>query len=108
MIDKIKENYLDILLIFLLALSIAVTVIYSVFKPIPVLMIVLLQVSGLIGILFLKYTVQIGRFSNRIFSLLYRKNGNSSDDEPSTLNIALGKAMGYLMIAIQIGFLFFL
>lgn len=107
MINKIKENSLNIECWFLFCLSIIVTITYSICKPLPVIVIVLLQASSLGGILFLKYTVQIGLFSNKFHSLFYRRNQvEISDEYPSTFLLGMGKFLGYLLILFQLLCLF--
>lgn len=107
MIPYIQEHSLYIQCLFFLALSIVTTVLFALYKPFPVYCIILLQFSSIAGILFLLFYREIGVFGNAVSSFFRRSYSESREDnEPSGFVLFCNKLLGYLLIALQLSFLF--
>lgn len=95
--------------VLFLVLSVAETVVMILFKPIPVSIIVVMQIFSLLAIVLIRFAHRIALLSNIWHSVWERKNWSTQDDEPSDLAVGMTKAAGYLvLLAFSIVMLFYL
>ena len=82
----------------LFLLSVAETVIMLIFKPLPIIGILLAELGMLLCIAVIRFAYPIAYFGNTWRSLWTRKNSSVEDDEPSELAVGLTKACGYFIL----------
>lgn len=91
----------------LFLISVALTVIMALFKPMDVRTIVLLQIASIAAIAIIRFAPKIAYLGNFLHFRFYRENaGNGENDEPSDLATFFVKLTGYCVLALQIIFMF--
>ena len=87
-------------------LSIVETVLMILFKPLPLLNILLIQLGAIVCIVWIRFAYKIAYWGNRWHSCWYRKNASKTSDEPSDLVVGYTKGLGYfLLLLLQFAFL---
>ena len=81
-----------------LALSVAETVLMILFKPFPLVYILLIQFGALYGIALIRFSYKIAFLSNRWHSFWNRQNSSEKEDEPSDFSVGLAKVVGYIIL----------
>lgn len=105
--DK-RKIFQNIQFVVLIIISISLTIFYALYKHFPVARIVLLQMAGIIGILYIRFAYGICYIHNVLHSIFHTRNGAESDEdnEPSDIAIIFCKLGGYIALIIQIAYIF--
>ncbi len=91
-------TFSNIQAILFLMLSVAETVVMILFKPLPIGMILLVQLAALLCIAEIRFAYGLAYLGNRWHSLWNRRASSEEDDEPSDLAVGLTRTVGYVAL----------
>ena len=84
-----------------LVLCVAETVILLLFKPLPIITILLMQFVMLLCIAIIRFAYPLAFWHNIWHSFWNRKNYKKEDDEPSAFAVVFTKAVGYFFLLVS-------
>ncbi len=93
--------------VLLLLLHVAETVVMILYKPLPVGIILLIQLIAILFIAELRFAYSLAFCCNRWHSYWRRKNTSEQNDEPSDFLVGITKAIAYFFLFfLQVIFIF--
>lgn len=100
-------NGANIQAVLMVLVSIAETVIISLYTSVPAIFIVFGQISSIIGVVLVRFSYEAAWISNIFHSIFNRKNSFSiEEDEPNDFAVFGTKFGGYFAFALQIIMIF--
>ncbi len=100
-------NIDNILMVIQIIMTGLVAMIFALYKPVNGWFITILSAIAVIGIVILRFAEPLAKLNNRIMSIFYRAKDTPDEyNEPSIFAITVIKIGGYLLLCIQLIYLF--
>lgn len=100
-------NIPNLLMLVQLLLSAGTTVMFVFFKPFESYHIILMQISAVVGIILVRFAKPISEIQARLSEMFYNVKTVDTPEEKYSAALFVTKFGGYLLIILQIVFLFF-
>lgn len=100
-------NIPNLLMLVQLLLSAGITVMFVFFKPFESYHIILMQISAVVGIILVRFAQPISEIQEELWAMFYNVETVDSPKERLSAALFVTKLIGYILIILQIIFLFF-
>ena len=106
MVMKRIFNIPNLLMLVQILLSAGITVIFVFYKPFEAYHIILMQISAAVGIILVRFAKPISEIQKILYEMFYNVETVDTPKERLSAALFVTKFTGYVMIIIQVVFLF--